>query len=127
MEFHEKWRGVEVLDDKEKEEMDRLTRRSMGMNEKRIQLLEAEDFIWDAHDHVWESRFQELCTFVALNGHGVIQWQNPLASWASQQRWNYLMRQNGQHTKLTEDRIEKLNSVGFVWEIPMTRVRRTLR
>ncbi|KAL3767081.1 hypothetical protein ACHAW5_005641 [Stephanodiscus triporus] len=100
--------------------MDRLMRRSSGMNEKRILLLEAEGFVWDKPDHVWESRFQELRAFVALNGHAVIYQRklgpyDPLAGWASMQRRNYIKRQNGQHTTLTEDRIEKLNSVGFAW------------
>jgi len=130
-EFEEKLRGVEVLDDKVKEEMDRLTRR--GMTEKRIQLLEAEDFVWDVHAHVWELRFQELRDLVALDSRAVfIQRQkggnhdryDPLAEWASMQREKYMKRQNGLHTTLTEDRIEKLNSIGFAWELPKKRVRR---
>ena len=119
-ELDEKWRDVEVLDDEVKEEMDRLTRGLRGMNEERIQLLEAEDFVWNVPAHVWELRFQELRAFVALNGHAVIYRRkrgpyDPLARWAETQRWNYVKRQNGQHTTLTEDRIEKLNSVGFSW------------
>ena len=50
----EKWRGNNVLDDKAKEEMERLTRMLEGTTEKRIQLLEAEDFVWDALAYVWE-------------------------------------------------------------------------
>ncbi|KAL3787827.1 hypothetical protein ACHAW5_003579 [Stephanodiscus triporus] len=130
-EFEEKWRGVEVLDDKVKEEMDRLTTR--GMTEKRIQLLEAEGFVWDVHAHAWELRFQELRTLVALDGRAVFIQRpkgcthdryDPLAAWASMQRENFMKRQNGLHTTLTEDRIEKLNSIGFAWEIPKKRVRR---
>ena len=50
----EKWRGNNVLDDKAKEEMEQLTRMLEGTTEKRIQLLEAEDFVWDALAYVWE-------------------------------------------------------------------------
>ena len=127
----EKWRGVEVLDDEVKVEMDRLTRGLKGINEERIQLLEVEGFVWDVPAHVWESRFQELLAFMALNGHAVIYQRkrgtyDPLAEWASTQRLNYMKRQNGQLTTLTEDRIEKLNSVGFAWgKYENTRVRRT--
>ncbi len=39
--FQKKWRGVEVLDDEVKEELERLTRKVKGMTEKCIQLLEA--------------------------------------------------------------------------------------
>jgi hypothetical protein len=128
-EINEKWKGVEVLDDKVKEEMDRLTRRSTGMTEKRIQLLEGEDFVWDARAYVWESRFQELRAFVSLNGHSVIQERrggtyDPLARWASTQRQNYKKYNNQQHTTLTEDKIKRMNSIGFAWEIPNTRVQR---
>ncbi|KAL3788864.1 hypothetical protein ACHAW5_009221 [Stephanodiscus triporus] len=128
-EISEKWKDVEVLDDKVKEEIDRLTRRSTGMTEKRIQLLEAEGFVWDARAYVWESRFQELRAFVSLNGHSVIQERrggkyDPLARWASTQRQNYKKYNNEQPTTLTEDKIKKMNSIGFAWEIPNTRVQR---
>ena len=48
-----------MLDDKARKEMERLTRMLEGMTEKRIQLLEAEDFVWDALANVWELRFKE--------------------------------------------------------------------
>ncbi|KAL3822745.1 hypothetical protein ACHAXA_001010 [Cyclostephanos tholiformis] len=119
-EFKEKWSDVEVVDYKVREEMERLMSRGTGMTEKRIQLLDAEGFVWDAHAHVWESRFQELCNFVALNGHAVIQERkggtyDPLARWASTQRQNYRKHQTGKHTTLTEEKIKKLNSIGFAW------------
>lgn len=116
----EKWRDVEVLDDKAREEKERFIRRGTGMTEKRIELLDAEDFVWDVHAHVWELRFQELKNFVALTVHAVIQERkggtyDPLARWASAQRQNYRKHQSGEHTTLTEEKIQKLNSIGFVW------------
>ena len=48
-----------MLDDKAREEMERLTRMLEGTTEKRIQLLEAEDFVWDALAYVWGLRFKE--------------------------------------------------------------------
>ena len=64
-----------MFNDKIKEEMKSLTKLSTSMTEKRIQLLEAEDFVWDALAYAWELQFYELCTFVKLNGHAVIQEQ----------------------------------------------------
>jgi hypothetical protein len=124
-EIKQKLRGVEVLDDEVKNEMERLTRGSAGMTEKRIQLLEAEDFVWDAFAFAWESRFQELRNFVALNGHAAIRQRrrgtnDPLAAWVSLQRQYYKKHQNGQHTTLTDERIKKLNSIGFLWDVPNT-------
>ncbi|KAL3808600.1 hypothetical protein ACHAXA_010886 [Cyclostephanos tholiformis] len=131
-EIKQKWRGVEVLDDEVKNETERLTRRSAGMTEKRIQLLEAEDFVWDAYDFAWESRFQELCNFVALNGHAAIRQRrrgtnDPLAAWVSLQRQYYRKHQNGQHTTLNDERIKKLNSIGILWDLPNTSAQRQPR
>jgi hypothetical protein len=128
-EIEEKCKGVFVFDDNIKEELKSLKKLSTGMNEKRIRLLEAEDFVWDALAYVWESRFQELCTFVELNGHAVIQERrggtyDPLARWASSQRNIYKKHQNGQHTSLTEERIKRLDSVGFAWEVRRKKVQR---
>ena len=49
-ELEEKWRDVEVLDDEVKKEKKRLDRLACGMNNTRIELLEAEGFIWDVRD-----------------------------------------------------------------------------
>lgn len=35
------------------------------------------------------------------------------------QRQQYKLLQNGEKSKLTEDRIRKLESVGFEWEVPV--------
>ena len=121
--FEEKWGGVEVLDGKVKEEMERLTRRVKGMTKKRIQILESEGFVWDVFEYAWESQFQDLCDFVTLNGHAVIRRRrggayDPLARWVSTQRQNYKKYKNGQHTTLNEARIKRLDSIGFAWEVP---------
>jgi hypothetical protein len=128
-EIEEKCRSISVFDDKIKEELKSLKKLSTGMTERRIRLLEAEDFVWDPLAYVWESRFQELCTFVKLNGHAVIQERrggtyDSLARWASSQRNLYKKHQNGQHTSLTEERIKRLDSIGFAWEVRRTRVQR---
>jgi len=92
-----------------------------GMTEERMRLLEEEDFIWNPIEYMWESKFEELCTFAALNGHAAIFRKSkgiydPLARWAETQRENYRKYQNGQKTSLTEDKINRLNAINFVWE-----------
>ena len=111
-----------MLDDEVKEEIKRLTKLPKGMTKKRILQLEAVDFVWDALAHVWELQFQELCTFVELNGHAVIQERrggayDPLARWASLQRHFYIKHKTGERTSLTEERIKRLNSIGFAWDV----------
>ena len=93
-EIKEKYRGIEVMGDEVKAEFVRLTRRVADMTEKRFKLLDAEDFVWDVPAHAWESRFQELRAFAALNGHAVILERkggkySPLAAWAAKQRQHY--------------------------------------
>ena len=50
MEMEEKWRDVEVLDDEVKKQLDQLNLLAGDMNNKHIELLEAEGFIWDVRD-----------------------------------------------------------------------------
>mmetsp|Transcript_3206 Transcript_3206/g.6445 ORF Transcript_3206/g.6445 Transcript_3206/m.6445 type:complete len:383 (+) Transcript_3206:387-1535(+) len=92
-----------------------------GMTEERIQLLEDIDFIWDPFQYAWNMKYNELCDFISINGHSAIRAKRgsknfPLARWVSVQRSYYKKYLNGEKTSLTEERIEKLNEIGFVWE-----------
>ncbi|KAL3767082.1 hypothetical protein ACHAW5_005642 [Stephanodiscus triporus] len=77
-EFDEKWSGVEVLDDEVTEEMYRLMRRSSGMNEKRIQLLEAEGFVWDPLEAQWFERLNELKDYKMNHGDTLVPRQKKM-------------------------------------------------
>ena len=46
-----------MLDDEVKEEIKRLTKLPKGMTKKRIQLLKAKDFVWDALAYAWGLQF----------------------------------------------------------------------
>ena len=107
----------EVKHEKEKS----ATSLQTAMTEERIRLLEAENFIWDPFNYAWEMKLDELQNFVALNGHGGIREQrgkgyDPLARWAEVQRSHYRKHIKGIKTPLTQDRIAKLNAIGFVWD-----------
>lgn len=112
--------GIELKDHEERQDIERLALLSTGMTEERIRLLEAEDFIWDAFNHAWEQKYDELCMFVAVNGHAAIRSRrkgyDPLARWAEIQRQNYRKRMNGEKTTLTKERVDKLDRIGFVWD-----------
>ena len=71
-------------------------------------------------------KFEEMRTFVAANGHAIIRERrggkyDQLARWAAVKRRNYKKLQNGESTTLTEERIRKLDSIGFVWDMPRSR------
>jgi superfamily II DNA or RNA helicase len=83
------------------------------LSEERIQRLDQIGFVWDSLDALWEQRFSELEAFKATEGHCNVprDWSdNPqLSTWVNNQR--RYRKQN----QLTEERIQRLNEIGFVW------------
>jgi len=76
----------------------------------RVDLLESIGFSWYPTDEAWMARFDELVDFKNGNGNcNVPQSQGPLGAWVDKQRVNY---KNG---KLSQKRIELLESIGFEW------------
>jgi hypothetical protein len=67
----------------------------------------------------WDERFEQLKAFRNEHGHcRVIRRQganNQLASWLSRQRVQYKLLQQGKKSHMKEERIQKLNAIGFVW------------
>lgn len=92
-----------------------------GMTEERIRLLESEDFIFDPKEFMWDLKYQELREWIALNGHGEIAMRKrnngPLEMWAARQRRMYKSYCNGGKSSLTKERIEKLQTIGFVFDL----------
>jgi hypothetical protein len=89
-----------------------------SLKEERIAKLNDVGFIWevktDSKHQPWEDRLLQLLEFKEKHGHTLVPWkykQNPqLGSWVSDQR---KLRKSG---NLKEERIAKLNEVGFIWE-----------
>ena len=105
-------------------EVEKIMNAETGMTKERIRLLEAEDFIWNPHDHAWQLKYDELCKWVDLNGHGAIRQgkeYDPLKMWADRQRQSYKKYLKGEKARLPketiEKRIEKLKWVGFVFDL----------
>jgi len=117
--LEEKWKDIEVSDEEIRKEIERANSLATGMTEERLQLLEEVDFVWNARDYKWNRSYLELCEFVQLNGHAHVREKvnGPLARWVVVQRMNYKKLQNGDRSPLTEERIEKLESVGFIWQV----------
>ena len=71
-------------------------------------------FVWDAHDEHFEEMFQKLVKFERENHHCLVPQEykaNPqLGKWVSTIRY---AKRNG---KLSKDREERLNEIGFVWD-----------
>ncbi|MDD6309771.1 MAG: helicase associated domain-containing protein, partial [Chlamydia suis] len=83
--------------------------------EDKVARLEELGFVWDILKEVWEENFLELQRFREEHGHCKVPEgypQNPqLASWVSTQRYAF------KKGKLAEDRIARLEEIGFVWRV----------
>lgn len=98
---------------------------SCGMSQEKIDLLNCAGFLWH-FDHKkksnqkWDLKFQELCDFHKVHGHSNIPQRykvNPsLGRWAQTQRTQYKALEEGKQSSMNDDKISKLESVGFKWK-----------
>lgn len=85
------------------------------MKEDRLKKLEALGFIWDfkkVYQGRWEEKYQALARYVAENGHckpPLTYAKDNLGSWVDRQRTMY------SKGRLSEERIKKLEAIGFIW------------
>jgi hypothetical protein len=82
---------------------------------RRIVLLNDIDFVWDPHDYKWNEMFDKLVLYREKHGSAMVPCRykdDPeLAYWVLRQR-----RSNAEKRKsLSEERINRLDSIGFVW------------
>eukprot|EP00978_Attheya_sp_CCMP212_P034903 scaffold149115_cov41-Attheya_sp.AAC.2 len=62
----------------------------------------------------WDQRFQDLVEYNKINGHtNVPTHSGPLGTWITHQRTQYGLLQAGKDSRLTIDKREKLESIGF--------------
>ena len=79
-----------------------------------IKKLDVLGFVWDPHTEQWEKGFSKLQQFKEREGHCRItathkEGDLALGGWVGKQRNN--------KDKLTSERIERLNALGFVWSV----------
>jgi len=89
------------------------------MTLERVDLLNKLEFCWDAREAAWLERFSELKEFVDINGIGQMppyKTHKSLRLWLGRQIKLYNERQDGKEAPLTEERISKLKSLGFLLE-----------
>ena len=72
------------------------------------------------HEALWNQRYSELVEFQKGYGHCLVPltWpKNPsLSHWIKRQRHQHRLKKEQKHHTLTEERLEKLMSIGFVWD-----------
>ena len=91
------------------------------MTEERIAKLNNIGFEWVCNEDAWETRFTQLVAYKEAHGHcNVPKNYGPnkqLGTWVNKQRQNYQLRNKGKKSSMTEERIAKLNEVGFKWKL----------
>lgn len=75
--------------------------------------------VWDPQRAIWQAMFAKLQDFVALHGHAKVPKgfteDLELANWVRNQRLEYANQLKGKNTRMTTERVDLLNSVGFKW------------
>eukprot|EP00581_Thalassiosira_minuscula_P007000 CAMPEP_0183706548 /NCGR_PEP_ID=MMETSP0737-20130205/3328_1 /TAXON_ID=385413 /ORGANISM="Thalassiosira miniscula, Strain CCMP1093" /LENGTH=498 /DNA_ID=CAMNT_0025933963 /DNA_START=170 /DNA_END=1666 /DNA_ORIENTATION=+ len=92
------------------------------MTEERKAKLDEIGFVWKVRDRAdWNDRYEQLLEFKKENGHCIVPQHytrnRALGKWVAKQREQYRFYREGKHSFLTEERIDLLKSVGFVWQI----------
>ena len=69
----------------------------------------------------WEIQFRELKEYREKNGNCLVPQHNfpenpPLARWVKRQRYQYKLMKEGKQSNMTRERVEALESIGFVWD-----------
>ena len=84
------------------------------LSNEKINRLEELGFIWDTHDALWEERYQELVVYKQEHGDCLVPKVYPenqqLAGWVGTQRQSY------RKDKLSQDRVKRLEGIGFAWD-----------
>ena len=96
--------------------------KSSPMNDERIRKLESIGFQWitkvakERGSGWWHGRFQELKKYIETHGDCNVSSKHvSFRNWVSTQRQDYRLLKEGKPSPMTDDRIRKLESIGFQW------------
>lgn len=91
-------------------------------------------FTWSIVDDRWERNFRNLVKFKKKYGHCFVRPENPyksLHTWVNKIK---LQRKNQDYSKLSEERIARLDGIGFIWKtdfptprIPKRRYKKSIK
>jgi hypothetical protein len=107
-------------------------------DEKVAKLVEV-DFVFETKTHTmiretvlkrfegrWDYFFDLLANFKKLHGHCAVprRWKpdQPLASWVMRQRFQWKKMEEGSHSYLTEERLQRLKDIEFVFQVDRKQV-----
>jgi len=93
-----------------------------ALTKERIHILNQLGFVWEVFGQTrWDKQCEQLERFRGIYGHvrvpRIYEPDPSLAQWVQDQRRQYKIKKSGNKSALTESRIQKLESLGFVWSI----------
>jgi len=72
-----------------------------------------------SREEQWDARFEDLAQYKKAHGHCRVPRTVPiLGRWVKKQREQHKMKKDGHSTSLTDERLNRLNQLGFVWDFP---------
>ena len=88
---------------------------SSVLTQDRINLLESIGFVWNTHSEKWDENFKQLQQYAQKYGHCNVP-RNcnkypKLSTWVKRQRHQFVSG------SMSAERAEKLEAIGFVWDI----------
>uniref|UniRef100_A0A7S4IX66 Helicase-associated domain-containing protein n=1 Tax=Odontella aurita TaxID=265563 RepID=A0A7S4IX66_9STRA len=97
------------------------TNESPYLTPEKIRMLEDLSFEWRLHDRkIWWYEYKLLRKYWEEHGDCNVPTDTPeglnQAEWATVQRRHYKRRQQGDYSFLTDDRVQALNDIGFIWD-----------
>lgn len=94
-----------------------------SMTKERIHILEKVGFMWSKNlsQPSWDSKFRELEKYKLKHGDCLVPTKYPkfpsLGRWVSTQRAQYKIYKEGGKSAMTEERVKRLEAIGFVWRL----------
>ena len=85
------------------------------LSKSQISRLDGLGFVWDVREYKWNQMFSELERYVEKNGNAEVPEKYVSASKKKLGQWVGVQRQRS--SSLSELRLERLSSIGFVWRV----------
>lgn len=83
---------------------------------KRREKLESIGFVLEVRESKWMEKYEMLQEYFRNNGNCLVPHNIPvLGKWVDDQRRQYRKRQSGGKSTLTDERLQLLEAIGFVW------------
>ena len=94
--------------------------KSSTITQERYDLLDLIDFLWNHCNNRWMATFKMLDDFRKVNGHcnvpsSCTQGNKKIGMWVNSQRTQFKRLKDDKTSPITQERIDLLDSIGFVW------------